>query len=61
MQSTFQSLETKTRYLLRQLDEIKAEQKAAARKPRPAKGKAKPDQLALPSPPLQLSYFPGEE
>ncbi|MBD8556870.1 hypothetical protein IFT84_20370 [Rhizobium sp. CFBP 8762] len=48
-------------YLLRHLDEIEAEQKAAARKPRPAKGKAKSDQLALPSPPLQLPYFPGDE
>ncbi|MEH3092002.1 MAG: hypothetical protein PGN20_15450 [Agrobacterium cavarae] len=55
-------LETSDHYelasLLRQLDEIDAEQKAAKKKkPEPAK---KTEPLALPAPPLALPYFPED-
>ena len=46
-------------YMLRQLGEIEAAQKAP-KKPEPAAKKAEKP-LALPAPPLALPYYPGDE
>lgn len=43
--------------VLRQLDEIDAEQKAASRPVKVSAPKAKKPRLALPAPALQLPYF----